>query len=477
MHHVDVLIVGNGVLGLSTAYALALSNSTLKIGLLGPSDMRGSATAAAGAMLGCFGEVTYKSLDTPIARKKLEMNIQASKMWGSWIQELNGHIDKQFVLSINPGTFVILNTNSGEVDDANYTAILSALETYKEPYELVEPSEIFGLNPLDTSRPLRSLYLPNEGAINPDFLLRALRNFAEKCSNIHLFDDAGKKIALSPEGEISYFETEQGTIIQTKRVVLAAGSYSQKFIDQIPEIKNRIPRLLCGVGYSLLIQHNQTLSPHVIRTPNRSLACGLHFVPRGMNEFYVGATNNMSQIPETMAPIGYTHFLLTCLQEQIHQGLHTAKISGLITGNRPVTIDTFPLIGETSIPGLWLLTGTYRDGLHCAPLLSQYIANQILGSKTELFENPFLPERSPIQIFTREEAITEATRHYMAGAYEHNLNLPKIGWYNMFEDMLRKKFEELYRDLDVDFVMSPDLVLAFEQDRETYIKLFKEEFK
>jgi protoporphyrinogen oxidase len=54
----DVLIIGNGVVGLSTAYALATEEPTLNIGVIGPFDQLGAAIHASGAILGCFGEIT-----------------------------------------------------------------------------------------------------------------------------------------------------------------------------------------------------------------------------------------------------------------------------------------------------------------------------------------------------------------------------------------------------------------------------------
>lgn len=472
MRNFDVLIVGTGVLGLSMAHALALEDPNLNIGLIGPLAQPGMATTAAGAMLGCFGEITKTGFNSTPGRAKLEINIQAAKLWPEWLQQLNEATadTKNFTL-IKPGTFVILNSRSGTLDSENYDAILEALDTYNEPYEKVDPSTILGVNAIADSRPIRSLYLPNEGSIDPNQLLSHLRLIAERTKNITLVDNIVKKISIS-SGKINGVMTETDEEIKAESIILAAGAYSQFLIDQIEEIKNRIPRLFSGVGCAILAETSEPIPTSVVRTPNRSLACGLHLVPRDKNTFYVGATNSIGILPETEAPVGYTHFLIQCLIEQINQNVHNAKIKKLITGNRPVAMDTYPLIGETSIKGLWMLTGTYRDGIHCSPLLAQSMARQIVG-KTPLFNNVFSPERMPIQTLNQEEALIEITNHYMAGGYEHSMKLPKIGWDIMFKEMLYTKFEKLYKDLALDFVLPPDLLLMFEQDREKHIEFFQ----
>ena len=55
---VDLSIVGNGILGLMTAFELTNKEPNLKIAVIGPADRKGGASQASGAMLGCFGEIT-----------------------------------------------------------------------------------------------------------------------------------------------------------------------------------------------------------------------------------------------------------------------------------------------------------------------------------------------------------------------------------------------------------------------------------
>ena len=51
-------------------------------------------------------------------------------------------------LRINPGTYVILNTKSGVLDEKNYAAIIEALQKYEEPWEEVEAATVPGLSPI-----------------------------------------------------------------------------------------------------------------------------------------------------------------------------------------------------------------------------------------------------------------------------------------------------------------------------------------
>lgn len=466
MNNFDIIVLGNGILGLATAYALITDNPSLKIGVLGPSDMEGSATAAAGAMLGCFGEVTTRTLSSDYDQAKFEMNINAAKLWSDWLNAINGELDEA-PLEIKKGTHVILNSKSGILDCENYEALISTLNQYQEPWQEVHPLDIVGLDPIEDCRPIKALYLPQEGSINVATLLNKLQAVL-RLKKVCLLNEKAKTIHTRFQKIVSV-ETEHKEIYYTNQIVIAAGVYSQALVDSIPELHCRIPRIFSGVGQAVILEHHKKAAiKNVIRTTNRSLACGLHVVPRTDNTVYVGATNNLSVLPQTKASAGYTHFLLQCVIDQVNQTHHESSIVGLLCGNRPVSLDAFPLIGPTSIAGLWLLSGTYRDGLHLSPLLAKYISTKMLKN-SDIFQNPFLPERRPLQTMSKAQMINETVKHFVAGAYEHGMHLPRLGWVSMFENSLRKRFEHIYSQLETDVVVPPEFMLIFNNDEQNSV--------
>src|SRR3990167_4848033 len=170
-NHYDIIVIGNGIIGLSAAFSLKLHDSTIRVAVIGPKDRLNGATPAAGAMLGCYGEVTETTLNSKPATAKLEMAIKSATLWPQWIETINHFLSKDDQLTLNQGTFVILNSQAGKRETKNFNAIIRALHQYKGKYEFVSPDDIPGINPVDTHRPLQSLFLPEEGYINPTKVL------------------------------------------------------------------------------------------------------------------------------------------------------------------------------------------------------------------------------------------------------------------------------------------------------------------
>ncbi|MDF3033192.1 MAG: hypothetical protein K0R76_146 [Alphaproteobacteria bacterium] len=473
----DVIVVGNSILGYTTAYNLINQDPSIKVAIIGPRNRIGSASVSAGAMLNAYAEVTNRTFSSLAGKKKFEMALKASKLWPMWVNQLNEQLSFDQKLKIQDGTVVILNARSGKLDCENYEAIVNTLNFYQEGYEEINPKDISGFNPFEDSRPLCSIHIPKEGSINSLEVINALEIILSSNSHVTFIDDFAKKI-IHTNGKITGIETEKNDVLSASQVVLANGAYAQKLIDDLPEIRDNIPRILAGIGYSLLLKQNSSTSiNHVIRTPNRSGACGLHALPRDKTTLYVGASNNVYFEPRITPTAGLIYFLFQCAIEQINQDLYNSHLLGWQVGNRPATIDTFPLIGETSIKGLWLLTGTYRDGFHQSPLLGEHLANQVLG-KRGLIDDIFLPERPLIQTLTVAESINEYILHYMAASYEHGSRPAKFILEKGYSLPVRYKAEKLYEKLDTNFGLSPDMVFMFDFDAslEQRVAYFKKYF-
>jgi glycine oxidase len=82
----DVIVVGAGAVGGSIAYEL--STRGLSVCRIGETDRTFAASKAAGAMNGCFGEVTSGLLSSEYGRLKLDMDRKSQHLWSSWAQRL-----------------------------------------------------------------------------------------------------------------------------------------------------------------------------------------------------------------------------------------------------------------------------------------------------------------------------------------------------------------------------------------------------
>lgn len=463
MTHYEIAIVGNGILGLSTAFFLHARDPTIQIAIIGRSIRMGAATTAAGAMFNCFGEVTARTLTSPYHRIKFEWAVESLKRWTDFLPLLD--LDNQ---AGKGGTYVILNSRNGGLDDENFAAVEQALIKTQTPFSEVDPAGILGLNPIMDYRPLRALHIPIEHHINPNRVIDRL----EKIHQAMSYDAEVNKITMEKSFHLLL---DDGTRLTADKVLIAAGAASQSLIDQFPEIKRRIPRVLSSVGTSMVLKAPDIPLDSVVRTPSRAGACGFHMLPLGEGDIYAGATAYFSETLQTQERMRYPYNLMRNIIHQFNQTFEDAKIQRMMTGNRPVTSDGFPLMGQTSVPGLWILTGTNRDGFHDAPLLCEDLACRIL-KQPPLLDNPFLPERKPLQTMTQLESIAEAVKHAVAVNYEYGITMPISGddLEATFAKGLRRRFEEIYETLGTEVALPVEMLVMFLRNEKDKLLMWKE---
>jgi len=367
--------------------------------------------------------------------------------------------DEQSLVTAH-GTVVLLNSmGSGAVDSANFHAIEDTLRIYKEPYEALDPEDMDWLSPNDLSRSLRGLHIPGEHAVDSARLLTKLDAGLIRLGGQVLDEEA---VAVCVEGgRAAGVELRSGEVLRADHVVLAAGARSLALLDHLEDLRHRIPPMVSGYGVSTLLKTEDGKLPStVLRTPNRAFACGLHAVPRADGVIYVGATNIISEQPRRHAAVGDLQFLLGCAVDQLHTNLSESALLAVQVGNRPVPADGFPLIGSGGVDGLWLATGTYRDGLHQSPLLAQHVASLVEGKNSELdFLSAFSPVRAPLAGGTREAVVATTVEHMVATGWEYKWNVTPE-WPARIERHLQRHYADVVDALHPVFTPPAELVAA-----------------
>jgi len=80
--------------------------------------------------------------------------------------------------------------------------------------------------------------------------------------------------------------------------------------------------------------------------------------------------------------------------ESLIPALRDAEVVENWAGLRPGSRDLLPLLGPTQIPGYWMATGHFRDGILLTPATAHVMAEWIVrGAVTGLDMTPFRPSR------------------------------------------------------------------------------------
>ena len=237
----DIVVVGNGVIGQAVACELRRQDASLRVTLIGPAARTGGASAAAAAMLSCFGEVTELSLASEPGRSKLALALEAHRRWPALLDLLDSESPGAPRIKRVNGTYVILNSRSGDLDSANFRALKSSLSDHGEPFDHVD--EVPGLDPVPDGRPLVALHLPNEGAVDSRAVLARFEGLNRRLG-VEVEDTTVRRLRAS-DGRVTGDELADGRTIDSAQVVVAAGAFSSPLLGRCYP---RMPSSRCSQG-------------------------------------------------------------------------------------------------------------------------------------------------------------------------------------------------------------------------------------
>ena len=416
-------------------------------------------------MLGALGEVTAQAARTRHGRLRTELAVTAAARWPAWRERVRARAGAGAppVDGYGTGTFVILNAVSSRLDDSSHAAIAQAAVEYGLGCQETDPADVPGYYPLDNDRALRAWYLPEEGFLDARAWLATLDAALETLPNV-IRTPAGT-LTAPPAG--GYFLDTPAGVFRAPRVVVAAGAWTTQILEALDPHLPVVP-VLAAAGTALTVTGQQRL-PAVIRTPNRAYACGLHTVPQADGSRYIGASAQPCLAPTPHPTAGALRSLLDAALGQLDHHLATAEVVHSHHGNRPIALDGHPVIGPTPKEGLWVASGTHRDGLHISPLIAAALTDALLAPVGTAAALPgplaaFTPCRPLIADLTPKEAVAEAAAHHAALAAETRMRPPLTGaWPQMLTDAYRDVMDRAYAAMPEGYVPPPDLApLAYE---------------
>lgn len=417
----DIIIVGGGVLGRTIAHYLKEEN--LRILIFDPKEkMNGVASLAAGGMLGAYGEITADKI-SKLDNLETKFRIQSAQLFPDFLASLSSDTNQTFLQA--KGTFIIANPD-GKDDNKNIAKIAEVLDLYSESYNWVDSEDIPNYNPHQKHTAYKALFIPSELSIDSIELMNSLECSIIGSPNITMINEEVVELIYEKERIIGVRTSEN--VYYSSLTVLSSGIGTKKLIEneKFENLINSIPTLMSGKGSSLIVSNHGISLEHVIRTPNRDFACGTHIVPKGGSDIYIGATNRIMDTPGTGegVTLGEIHSLLHSVIHEINTEFRNVNIKKYQFGSRPLTVDKFPIIGKTDLEGLYIATGTYRNGIVMAPLIAKIIKNEIL--KINNIFNPFSvnERRKHIEIIEKNKVIDAGVRDLISFIQEPTGNLP-----------------------------------------------------
>jgi glycine oxidase len=347
----DVIVIGGGVIGLSIARELAPRKSVLLLDR-GPTG-NGTSWAAAG-MLSPLSEAND---DGPF----FQLCTRSFSLYEEFVRSLVDETGIDCGYSDNEGVLTLATTS-----EAASTLQCRAAWQQKAAFqvELLSGDDVRKLEPLVTAPVQKALFTPRERSVAPRRLVNALR---ESCLNRGVDIETGVNVH-----SIDQFKAPN--------IIIASGVWSRelKGLDPIIPVQPRKGQILSLATPSRPFKR-------IIRWQHT------YFVPRGSGEMIVGATEENAGFDRSNTPAGIGQLLNEAQQISSHVGAY--PILEMWSGLRPATPDHLPIIGPSSIPGVFYATGHYRNGVLLAPVTASIIAELIENGKPTTAIDSFLPSR------------------------------------------------------------------------------------
>jgi glycine oxidase len=359
----DVIVVGGGVMGCASAYALARRG--VRVVVLERSVPGAEASSAAAGMLGAQAE---SHAPGPFA----SLSVASRERFGPWAQELR----ETTGIDVEHRECGILQVARDErgAEELARSAAWQRNEGFEA--ELLDARAALAMEPSLGEGVAAALHFPRDGRIDPPRLLRALRIAAER-AGVRFKSGTYVKRIVAPEGRARGVELEGGTLLEADHVVVAAGSWST-LVGGVP-LESDAVRPARGQIVELLLPAPVTRG--VISDASFYLS------PRDDGRVLIGSTLEFVGY-ERATTAGAIRDLLTAATRAV-PALERADFSRAWSSFRPHTAHGLPFIGRSSIERVWLATGHFRNGILLSPITAEIIAALVTGEAPPVDPSPF----------------------------------------------------------------------------------------
>ena len=346
--------MGAGIIGLSLAWQLRKQGCTVLVVERGEPGREASHAAA--------GMLAYG--DPEDCDPLLKLKLASAALYPEFVHEIEDearmHVDFR-----REGTIAFLESHE-------QPACSNAHE--------VSPAELLKLEPNLTYSPeadgLRAFWLEDGSVDN-----RALATGLVKATRHRNVD-----VASGAEVQSLIAENDRTTGVRTARtdfrapvVVNCAGAWAGSVAPQTVPMRPVKGQMLS------VVSNDRMLLRHVVRAP------GVYVVPRSDGRILIGAT---------VEEAGYDKRVDVNVIQRLHQAaanlvpqLGELRMHEAWAGLRPAAPDNLPVLGATSLPGYFVATGHFRNGILLAPITAQVLAQVIAGQKPDCELSAFSPQR------------------------------------------------------------------------------------
>jgi glycine oxidase len=365
---IDVLIIGGGIMGTSAAWELARQGVECLV--LERSVPGAEASSAAAGILGAQAEAHTPG---PMTELCLASRARYAKFAAT--------LSKETKIDVGYRECGVLRVGFQRAAVAKLTRAVAWQSKRRLSLEQLGPRDLALLEPALSNKLSGGVRFAADSRVEPRALLRAL-HIAALARGVRFQSGAFvRRIALS-DGRAAGVVLDDGSELHARNVLVAAGSWTS-LIDGLGLPPGRV---IPARGQIIELELPTPPLSHVVFGP------GAYLVPRDDGRLLIGSTLEFVGF-EREVTAGAVRDLLRHATALV-PALERAALRATWSNFRPYTKDELPLLGSTPIPGLFLSTGHYRNGILLAPISAEIVRAAVLHQRAPLSTAAFRPERA-----------------------------------------------------------------------------------
>ena len=367
----NVIVVGGGVIGLSIAWQAAEAGLAVTV----VADQ-----AAAPASYAAVGGLSFCLTDAVLAgdRSVTELSVTAREKFAGFIKAL----DERSGVSTLFRKQATLLTRRADEDSRVLDRVEKARAAIGLSSVRLTGAECRDREPHLSAEIYEGLLLEEHHQIDSKAFVDAL---ALACVNagVSIVDGHVSEILASDE-RASGVRLDTGVTMLADTVVIAAGAWSGSLGGVPPELRECV-RPIAGQVVVLDLPSGAAQPSYDLRNARA------YIVNRADRSVLIGSTSRDEGFDSTATAADVRYLLdeAASLWPPVSQGRWIRTMAGL----RPMSADGLPIVGESSVAGIFVATGHFKNGIMFAAETAEAIVDMLFGRAFAPSFAAFSPDR------------------------------------------------------------------------------------